>query len=1411
MVFIVSVLRKIGYSLTAAFIVSVYCLVGAQQSTAPVMRGDKVVITTLTPIERQRLAAAIDADLTLPDADREAIKKTLARIADQISKQDLDVLQQTSFKLDKELLLPPELAAKLKDRKKSVETGMSLPVFGKAKLEPFTDPLTRKAGMHLVFTKDGKTTFDVNTALLDEAKFDLIEEKMSAQGYVTIMGKKAQIGLKKVSLGESPFVIGEMVLQLRFGEMTKEKDPYTDEMVDKFKYDPLVITLPQGKNITVKAAYLTIAGSEGAPIVLSTKITIFGQKAKFSILFNLDAITAKLEIKKVPLVNLVPELKQSPLNNWQFKKAEILLDLWRAKFGRPEVAQIKSSRRLTCNGTIQKIPLVLPSDDAGSSFDYAQEESQEMLQEMVSEPSPDETASIMPANVQADNLVQGEAAKIDPTLLAEELPEPAPLDEDPSLNFTNELPPDNVDMTFVAEDTSADVAGVEDIPEQSYAEEYQEPEPEPETEFTAKLVVSRAGIRLNVRAQDLPINGVGILENAEISFIAERSRAGRPDLLQYYKNTDKKTLNQIGAQLEVTGDNLAIKNIGKLNNVQFLIGLTRKEREKPSDPEVVFRSLHGKISIGGSLSLDLDPIGKMDIDVLMSITRKGLFFSGTVNANLSYKELTLKQIKLTYGYPVLETEEQLMQDRLTLSREKGKQGERDAWRTRQDEKQKSALAQDIKLSTASTTTIEKGPKPRAKQKALSLIGTVKLYGITFMARADIRRDPDKLKKPSATFGFTALIKEIRPFATTELPTMKDIGMNDVIASIVTNPATKLPTVILSGKAAFGSVAFPVNLMIAIVRGQTKPCIIMFSDEIVNKSLASLIPGLPGGIDVVCSSAQLLVSTCKYDTTNLVLPEEIQRLLPKLIPKGLSVNGRVPLLGTLEKVGNFLGISKEHAFQLKGTFDFGGPLVKYSLAVLLSQEDLTELIYSQKRKNLLTSKVNADIKMEHAMTQMEQKMQAEMASYEDIEYDDAGNPLPPKEKPKFSFDSIGILIKNGPVLGGAPAIGIEVGVLFRPTQAELLSLKGALDFNGVTVDLGAQMLGTWRQPFGLKGWELTDVGLIAGFFPAPPPIPIKLGGAAQLKVNDWNLNFKFLVDMMTMNMALEGSTTRLYTFFDLFKLCIDSLGLNIPKVPMPLEIHDFKIRFAREEVKILDQFIEPGFELAGKINIFGKSGSFEGRVNDLGLKFYGSLEKIVIPNLFSLTDADGVKDPVIDVEMSLTRQKCLVSGMIGIGPGPLIKQKTFLDVSMSGAKAEFEAAIGDTLFENKPLLSAKVKCGIGGSFKDPQVDLYVQFQQNLQKFIRQAILNGVDSAKQQVIQGITRAQEDIKVLDAAQKANEQDINRMIQDVEKLKQVQQKFTDAEKEVLDKLKVLEDTVSDIDKQIESKKNWYYNLPKV
>jgi len=1358
----------------------------------------KVSLKTLTPTERDRLALAIDRDLTMPEADRKAIQKALAAVAQQLSTKDLTALSTTST-VPTEVTIPPELLKQIKDKKVSASL-LTVPGFGKAQLMPISNELNREAGFNLKFTKEGKTTLDVNTMALDGAKFDIIEDKLTANGTVTIMGKRAKIGVKKISLGSSPFVIGTIILQLSFGQDVQEKDKYTGENITEFKYDPLVITLPNGKEITIKYAYLTIGGDEGAPMVLSSEITIFGQKAIFSILFDLSAITAKLEVKNLPLVALAPELKRTILNNWQLKKASLMIDLWRASYGRPEVAKVKYGRRMTCTGTIAKRPLEMPPLEP---TDYATEEMQSMENAFSTEPAPDASASVIPDGGSVDPLVEGSEASINPELLANELPEPAPVDEegDHSLEFSTELPPEDVDIPFAVEPEGGNLP---EISEAEWMKPEEEPVPEPNTEFSVKIVLSQAGIRLSIRAQELPINKIGVVDSAEISFIAERSRTARNDIRQFYPKTDKKTLNQLAATLEITGDTLPIKNIGTLKSISFMIGFTKQEREKPSDPEVIYKNLHGKISIGGVLSLDIDGIGNPLIDVEATYTHEGLFFKGSIDMNLSYKAIELQQLKVIYGHAVLDVEGEKSKQQEELRREISQQAKRESWRQKQDTLRES---ENAVLPQKSTDTFKKGPKPLARDKSLSLIGTVKLFGITFLARAIILIDA-KTKKRTATFSFTALIGSVRPFKKTGIKGLEDCGLNDVIASIVANPKTKMPTVILSGKAAFGNVAFPANLMLAFSKDSKKPCIVVFSDAIADKKLSDMIPGLPSSVDVTCRAAHLLMSSCKIDTTYFLLPDNVQKLLPQLIPKGLSINADIPLDGSLGAVGKFLGMVPDHAFKCKGAVSFDKILPEYSFGIAITSKEIEEAVDPTKRKALLSTKVTAEYKDMQAM----QAMEASIPPMEDIDYDDNGNPLPPHPKPKFSLDSISIVIKNGVILGGAPSIGVEAVVLVRPTPEELLSFKGVLDFTGITVDFGAQMLGTWNNPFGLQGWKLTDVGLIAGFFATPPPIPVKLGGAAQLKVNnDLDIAFKIMADVTTMNFAIEGRANKIFTIVDIFNLFVKALKLNIPEVKLPVEISNFGIKFARQQVKILDQVIDPGFGLKGDIKIFDKKGSFEGRIDGSGVKFLGTLEKTVIPNLFYLTDAKETGDPIIDLELSLQRQKCLVSGMIGFGPGPFIKQKTFIEVSDKGMKADFEAAIGDAVFDGKPLLGTHVVFEAGGSFTDPQAQLTVTFQQNLQKFIRKAILDNVDEAKQKVIAGITQAQSDLKVLDQAQQFSSQSISQIVQNIENIKQVAKKFDDAEAEVISKLRVLQDAVSDIDKKIEEKKRWYYSLPKV
>ena len=199
----------------------------------------------------------------------------------------------------------------------------------------------------------------------------------------------------------------------------------------------------------------------------------------------------------------------------------------------------------------------------------------------------------------------------------------------------------------------------------------------------------------------------------------------------------------------------------------------------------------------------------------------------------------------------------------------------------------------------------------------------------------------------------------------------------------------------------------------------------------------------------------------------------------------------------------------------------------------------------------------------------------------------------------------------------------------------------------------------------------------------------------------------------------------------------------------------------------------------------------------------------IQKVLTITSEDGKGDPKIDIEASLERLNFLITGKVKIAD--IIEQSTFMEVSSSGFKLDFLAAIGKEVWHGQPLLMAKVTGKSSGPLNNPQFELTIDLQQNFLKFVKEKAEEGLLQASKAVEQELNKAQNEINKIDsvvatanAKIKEAEKKVNdargalKAIQDARA--QTNRVFDDAKK-----------NVAKIKDQIKELDQWYQSLPAV
>ncbi len=137
------------------------------------------------------------------------------------------------------------------------------------------------------------------------------------------------------------------------------------------------------------------------------------------------------------------------------------------------------------------------------------------------------------------------------------------------------------------------------------------------------------------------------------------------------------------------------------------------------------------------------------------------------------------------------------------------------------------------------------------------------------------------------------------------------------------------------------------------------------------------------------------------------------------------------------------------------------------------------------------------------------------------------------------------------------------------------------------------------------------------------MPVRLGGAAELKVRKYfEVGFKFMADSDISNMGFEGKMSRVITWLDIINLFLKATKFPLPHaisdMPMLLEITNAYVRYAPTDIRVGEQIIENGFAIKADVSILNKKGNLDIHIDDSGLKAFGTLEKVNIQDVLTIT-------------------------------------------------------------------------------------------------------------------------------------------------------------------------------------------------
>lgn len=237
------------------------------------------------------------------------------------------------------------------------------------------------------------------------------------------------------------------------------------------------------------------------------------------------------------------------------------------------------------------------------------------------------------------------------------------------------------------------------------------------------------------------------------------------------------------------------------------------------------------------------------------------------------------------------------------------------------------------------------------------------------------------------------------------------------------------------------------------------------------------------------------------------------------------------------------------------------------------------------------------------------------------------------------------IKTGPLtlrVSLRPTFGLETNLkLPVPGSSQDLIFNALIDILGDTGNIAAWMDGEWKNPLGIKGLTLRNVGL-EGSCSFITLTPSGLGLRSEMDIGNKTMTFaaKGALGMESGEIALMGSLDGGLYFNDLIRLTgkmvgavkkVDFFKVVSKKLPK-IGLDDIEIILAPTATTIAGKKYKQGVSGECGLRLLGARGRIFAEMGENGIKGNGSLQKVSLGPL-RLTSFDGETGPAITINIS----------------------------------------------------------------------------------------------------------------------------------------------------------------------------------
>ncbi|MFH1461968.1 MAG: hypothetical protein ABIF12_03420 [bacterium] len=364
-------------------------------------------------------------------------------------------------------------------------------------------------------------------------------------------------------------------------------------------------------------------------------------------------------------------------------------------------------------------------------------------------------------------------------------------------------------------------------------------------------------------------------------------------------------------------------------------------------------------------------------------------------------------------------------------------------------------------------------------------------------------------------------------------------------------------------------------------------------------------------------------------------------------------------------------------------------------------------------------------------------------------------------------------------GDGPTVGLKTQIEIQPSKQDnflLFSGSVSIDPTAGGLTLGASMIGTWKHALGIKGIDLSSVGITATL---PSLTNMGLTGILYFGKNkEIKLAAKYSIDGQ---IVLMGEYSGQILLEDLIAIALKTnSNLDIDKLKNKLPDIGFEnllFKFAPVATQIDEIPIDPGISLKGTIIVLNKRGSINLNIGSDGIFAQGVLDKFNIgPIEISGSGLDGIygtidDGPILDFILSPEEQHLILSGLMDL---KIAKGQGDIHLGTDQIKIFLLAKLFnlfETTFDAYSIGSIKEPTKLDFIFK-------AEATNEINEYLIKKITEGLDIFGKAAT-NIKDQQEQINKLEEQIKVKQDSINQIEEDIKTLKDEYQKIKMAKKE--------------------------------